>query len=102
MYLLEGTGSGSLEDTWDSESGEGESLEWVEDAGECGGGAIDQDSGSIGNVNNNNNFAEVFSEVYVSNSAWLDEVLEHLRETINNESDHIPFLLYNFILNNKQ
>lgn len=78
--LLDGAGSGALEETLDLELGKSKSLEGVENAGEASGGAIDKDSSGVGDVNNNNNFAQVFSKVHVSNSAWLNEVLENLQK----------------------
>lgn len=57
INLLDGSSSGTFENTWNSKSGEGESSEWVEDTGETTGGSFDEDSGSVGDVNNNNYFA---------------------------------------------
>ena len=81
--LLNSASSSALENSLDLETGEGESLKWVEHTWEASSWTVNEDSVGVGNVNNNNNFAQVFSEVYVSNSAWLNEVLEHLQIKIN-------------------
>ncbi len=77
--LLDGTGSGALENTWDSERGEVESLDGIEDSGEVGGGTINQNSSAVSNISNHNDLAMVLSEVHISNSTWLNEVSEYLQ-----------------------
>ncbi len=78
--LLESASSSALEDSWNNEGGKSESLEWVEDSGEASGGAINQNSAGVSDINNHDNFAEVFSEVDICNSAGLDKLLEHLKD----------------------
>lgn len=87
INLLNSSGSSTSENSLNFESSESESLEWVEHTGETSGGSIDEDSVGVGNVNNNNNFAQVFSEVYVSNSAWFNEVLENLHRSSLTKQD---------------
>ena len=57
---------------------EGESLDGVESSGEAGGGAVNEDSVAVSNINNHANLARVFSIVNVGNSPGFDEVLENL------------------------
>ena len=74
------------------DGGEGQSLQGIEGAGEASGGSINKHSIAVSDINNHANLAEVLSEVYVCNSARLDEVLEHLNVDALRPCSDLPFL----------
>ena len=65
------------------ERSESESLKGIENSWEPGGGAVNKYSGGISNIDDNNNFAQVFAEVHVCYSAWLHESFEHLSAPVS-------------------
>lgn len=76
--LLDSSSSGTLEDV-NSEVGDGKSPERVESTRESSSGSVNQNSVHVSNVNNNNNFAVVFSKVHEGNSSWLDKLFVDLK-----------------------
>ena len=103
MNLLECASASSLKDTLDLEAGKTESSDGVLNAGEAGGGAIDENSAAVNDINNHANLAKVLSEVDISNTTRLDEVLEHLKKlSIRQNVATYHFFECNFILNNNE
>jgi hypothetical protein len=76
--LLDGTSASTSEDSLNLEASETESSNGVLDTGEAGSGSVDENSAAVNDINNHANLAKVLSEVHVSNTTRLDEVLEHL------------------------
>jgi len=89
--LLDGASSCTLEEWLDVERCESESLEWVKNSGEAGGGSVNKYSGGVGNIHDNNNLAQVLAKVYVCYSAWLYESSEHLLSS-SQGFQNLPFL----------
>ena len=70
-------------------------------AGEAGGGTIDENSAAVNDINNHANLACVLTEVDIGNATRLNEVLEHLKKMrIRTYVSTYHFFECNFILNN--
>lgn len=83
LVELEGLGSfdegssPSASENWQSESGEGKSLQWEDHSWELAH-TVDEDSGEVNEINNNDKFAVIFSVIDEANSTWFNEISKTL------------------------